>query len=107
MLIVALIRHNAMSHKQGDVCRNTACHLPTDIQPFLVGELYIESSFRFVSMHTDAKSSAPLMSVIVTVASVSESITTFTLNKGGSTQISTELISASLYITRLFICVVF
>jgi hypothetical protein len=41
MLIVALIRHNAMSHKQGDVCRNTACHLPTDIQPFLVGELYV------------------------------------------------------------------
>mgnify|MGYP007007337360 CR=1 FL=1 len=100
MLIVALIRHNAMSHKQGDVCRNTACHLPTDIQPFLVGELYIGKLL-------PVRFNAPLMSVIVTVASVSESITTFTLNKGGSTQISTELISASLYITRLFICVVF
>ena len=41
MFIATFVRHDAMSYKQGDVRRNTACHFPTNIEPFPVGKLYI------------------------------------------------------------------
>ena len=93
-----------MSYKQGDVRRNTACHFPTNIEPFPVGKLYIGE---LLPVRSNAHGCKILSTANVCKRHSGIGVATFTLNKGGSTQISTELISASLYITRLFICVVF